>query len=95
MTAPEIEAELAEVRAQLSQLQEQEDIRTRAWRALAVQYRNLAAVMLGTAVVLLLVQLWMRDSSTMPMVSLLALQALPLLLLRTALGSATAKAGRA
>jgi hypothetical protein len=95
MTPSEVEAELTGLRAQLSQLQEQQDTRAKAWASLAVQYRYLAAVMLGMAAVVVLVQIWMRDSSAMPLVSLLVLQALPLLLLRAALVSAAAKAGRA
>ena len=51
--------------------------------------------MLTVAVVLFVLQIWLRESSAMPVVSLLLLQSLPLLLFRYALGSAAAKAVRA
>lgn len=95
MTPSEIEAELSDIRAQFSQLQEQQNIHTKAWASLAAQYRILGAAMLTVAVVLFVLQIWLRESSAMPVVSLLLLQSLPLLLFRYALGSAAAKAVRA
>jgi Flp pilus assembly protein TadB len=95
MTPSEIEAELTALRGQLSQLQEQQDIRTKAWASIGLQCRNLAVAILGVAVVVFLVAMWLGQSSAVPLTSILVLQTFPLLLLRTALGSAAAKAGRA
>jgi len=95
MTPSEIEAELGTLRAQISKLQEQQDIRAKAWASLGVQYRNIAAVLLAAAVILLVLQIWYRDSSVMPLVALIVVQTLPLSLFRASLRSPTAKAERA
>jgi hypothetical protein len=92
MTPSEMEAELGSLRAQLSQLREQQDVRAAAWATIAVQCRVLAFVLIALAVGLYLLGAWLKDSSVTPLSALVLLQIFPLLYLRMALVTPVRKA---
>jgi hypothetical protein len=93
MTQVEIEAELNSLRAQLSQLHEQQDTRTKAWLSIGVLCWCFALLLFVTSAIVFSLGVWFRDSSVTPLGAIIFLQIFPVMLLSSALWSGRAKSG--